>query len=74
MKTLNQKDLPTLYSLWDQLGSIPVDSADTVCIEQPFLHFKAGTQVEAIWRWFESQNENFVVGEVMQGIRQQSLL
>lgn len=65
--------LPDYYQLWDALGDIPVsesgeeDEADT--IEASFLHFSVGTRREVIWRWFEAQHPDFVVGEVMQGIR-----
>ena len=48
---------------------MPVDEADCEIIEEPFLHFPAGTHREDIWHWFESQHPEFIVGEVMQGIR-----
>jgi len=68
-------DLSTLYSFWEMLGDIPTtndDSNDETgpdCIEEPFLHFPIGTHREEIWHWFESVNQRFVVGEVMEGKR-----
>lgn len=66
--------LMALYALWEQLGDIPVFPERTPdfemdSIEEPFLHFAVGTPREDIWRWFESQNAKFIVGDVMQGIR-----
>lgn len=67
------KSLAQLYDLWDAFADVPVtDStaevgADT--LEAQFLHFSAGTHREDVWRWFEAQNPQFLVGEVMQGIR-----
>lgn len=67
--------LVELYKKWDILGNIPVfhdgigDYAQGT-IEEPFLHFPLGTHPEEIWHWFEAQNAEFVVGEVLQGIRQ----
>ena len=39
--------------LWDKLGEIPVDEDER--IEESFLHFEAGTDVEDIWHWFEGE-------------------
>jgi len=61
------RPLGGLYTLWDQLGEIPIDSDER--IEAEFLHFEAGTHREEIWHWFEGQNPQFVVGEVQQGLR-----
>ena len=71
------KSLTELYALWEQLRDIPVvdsqskgdEEAET--IEEPFLHFPVGTHREEIWHWFEAQNPDFIVGDVMQGIRRQ---
>jgi hypothetical protein len=57
------KKLDELYPLWSKLGNIPTVE------EEPFLHFPIGTHRESIWYWFEDQNPEFLVGEVMQGIR-----
>lgn len=66
--------LSDYYALWDSLADIPVAEGESSemeegAIEQDFLHFRAGTPREDIWRWFESQHPEFVVGEVQQGIR-----
>lgn len=65
--------LSELYRLWDDLGNIPTvfDGEDVDTIEEPFLHFPVGTHREEIWRWFEQQHPEFLVGEVMQGKRKQ---
>ena len=61
--------LHDLYALWDQFGSVPVSACNLAAkaqsIEQPFLHFQAGTHRAVIWRWFEAQHPDFIVGEVM---------
>lgn len=68
MKPLNE-----LYKLWDALGNVPVSAGTKAVapdtIEEAFLHFPIGTPRETIWRWFEAQNPEFMVGEVMQGHR-----
>ena len=67
------RKLENLYALWDQLGTVPVSAgagkvpAETLV--EPFREFPAGTPREAVWHWFEEQNPNFLVGDVMQGIR-----
>lgn len=61
--------LSDLYAKWDQLSDVPVNDFDE--IELDFLGFSAGTHREEIWRWFERSNPEFVVGDVMQGIRKQ---
>ncbi len=60
-------NLKKLYELWDELSDVPVD--DTGHIETPFLHFLVGEDREEIWHWFEEQNDDFIVGEVMNGHR-----
>lgn len=64
-------DLKTLYSLWDILSDVMVDEDEegTLVLEEPFLHFDLGTTLSSIWHWFEGQNESFVVGDVMNGVR-----
>lgn len=68
-----QRSLRDLYPLWDALGRVPVvgegPEADT--LEAKFLHFEPGTHREAVWRWFEEQNPQFIVGEVLEGRRRQ---
>lgn len=70
------KSLTELYALWEQLRNIPVFDTDgegaEETIEEPFLHFPVGTHREEIWHWFEAQNPDFIVGDVMQGIRRQA--
>lgn len=65
--------LADYYAYWDMLSDIPVadvhDEFEDCAIEQPFLHFPAGTDREEIWHWFEAQHPDFVVGEVQQGKR-----
>lgn len=63
------KTLDTLYTLWDSLSDVYVN--DDMEIEQEFLDFGPGKNVEIIWHWFESQNDKFIVGDVQQGIRVQ---
>jgi hypothetical protein len=70
-QTTTAVPLQELYKLWDKLRDVPTvpdgDNAET--IEEAFLDFKVGTHREEIWRWFESQNDAFIVGEVMEGVR-----
>ncbi|KKI36161.1 hypothetical protein VI03_25700 [Burkholderia vietnamiensis] len=63
-----QRALSDLYQLWDKLGDAPT-SDDGQRLDESFLHFGKGAEMETVWRWFEAQNPQFVVGEVMQGIR-----
>lgn len=63
MKTLSE-----LYSIWDALAAVPVND-DGDCLSAPFQCFDSGASVVDVWHWFESQNPDFVVGDVMQGIR-----
>jgi hypothetical protein len=65
--------LETLYALWDKLGDITtVDNADSEqVLETRFLKFPALTTRETVWHWFESQDPEFLVGEVMEGKRHQ---
>jgi hypothetical protein len=56
-----------LKVLWEALGDIPV-SGESDSIGVQFFDFAAGTPREDIWRWFESQTPQFVVGDVMAGI------
>ena len=65
--------LESYYALWDELGNTPVSDGsngiEVDAIEEAFLHFPVGTHREEIWHWFEAQHPDFVVGEVLQGIR-----
>lgn len=58
-------ELSALHALWEELGDIPVNSADE--IDAPFLSFPVGTPREDIWHWFECRNPAFRVGDVMCG-------
>lgn len=60
--------LPSLYRRWDQLADVPVCSVDER-VQADFEHFRSGTAREEIWRWFESQHPDFILAEVMAGIR-----
>lgn len=64
--------LDILGVLWADLGDIPTvfEGEHVDEIEQEFLHFPVGTHRENIWRWFESMNEKFSVGEIMSGSHQ----
>lgn len=68
--------LADYYAYWDLLSNIPTADGhfeyEDGAIEKPFLIFPAGTNREEIWHWFEAQHPDFVVGEVMQGIRRAS--
>lgn len=64
--------LQSLYELWDRLRDIPTEEdgdSGIYCIDEGFLHFAIGTPCETIWHWFEEQHPDFIVGDVMQGIR-----
>ncbi|MDI5832508.1 hypothetical protein OCF84_21690 (plasmid) [Shewanella xiamenensis] len=42
--------------LWNEFGNVPVDENGTDgAIEEPFVHFCAGTMVYTIWGWFEDE-------------------
>ncbi|KWA83791.1 hypothetical protein WL29_20725 [Burkholderia ubonensis] len=59
-----------LKVLWSLLADVPVTDGgpDADCIEAAFLHFTPGTPRQDIWHWFESQNPQFLVGEVQAGL------
>lgn len=72
--TLHTNEKPTLaalHALWAKFGDTPTgDSGDKAdCLEEPFQHFPIGTHREDVWHWFEAQHPDFIVGDVMQGIR-----
>lgn len=58
--------LEKLCELWEKLGDVPV--TEDGCLEEPFEHFNRGVDREEVWRWFETQNPGFVVGDMLQGI------
>ena len=82
--TYRAADLRTmleLKALWDVFGDVPVFDRDDHeaeaissvawqdgAIEVQYLHFPAGTPREDVWRWFETQNKRFIVGEVLMGV------
>lgn len=54
--------------LWLEFGDIPTNEAGVDGqIEQAFLHFKAGTDVQDVWRWFESEFSVSVAEDLMYG-------
>lgn len=56
-------DLEKLKELWKQLGTIPTNEDGE--LQEPFLHFQPGTDAIEVWQWFEEQNENFKVNEML---------
>ena len=70
------QSLADCYAMWDGFGNVPVsegdDESEADAIEVAFLHFPAGTPRETVWRWFETLHPDFIVGEVMQGLRRKS--
>jgi len=55
--------LNKLKELWKELGDIPINDDEE--IDVPFLDFEKGTDRYEIWHWFEEQNEDFIVGKIM---------
>lgn len=43
-----------LEEIWAELCDVPMDP-ETERIEEPFLHFPAGTHREEIWKWFDER-------------------
>lgn len=43
-----------LKKLWQQFADVPMNP-ETECIEEPYLHFPAGTNREKIWHWFDTR-------------------
>ncbi len=58
METLQDRD-KKLEDLWQQLGDVPINPK-TEHIEEPFLHFPAGTDREDIWHWFDERHSKGV--------------
>lgn len=48
-----------LEEAWDDFADIPMDP-ETECMEEPFLFFKAGTNREEIWHWFDEHHSKGV--------------
>ena len=55
--------LEKLKELWKQLSTIPTNEDGEIL--ESFLHFDTGTDAVEIWQWFEEQNENFKVNEML---------
>ena len=58
-KMLNKN---TLLDLWTALSNIPTkydEGSAPVVIDEPFLGWPSGTNVETIWRWFDEQFAEF---------------
>lgn len=68
--SISGRSLEDLRSLWAKFGDEPVDAEDQ--LEKPFLHFMPGTHREDVWRWFESQHPQFIVGDEMNQSRHDS--
>lgn len=47
-----QSEKQRVEELWEQFSDIPMDP-ETETMEEPFLHFPAGTSREDIWHWFD---------------------
>lgn len=56
--TLTERD-EELEALWDKFGDVPMNP-DTEKIEEPFIHFPAGTDREDIWHWFDERHSKGV--------------
>lgn len=48
-----------IEELWAEFADIPMDPV-TECIEEDFMHFKAGTYREDIWHWFDERHSKGV--------------
>ncbi|WP_176043057.1 hypothetical protein [Burkholderia stabilis] len=68
LNVLQARTLSELDQLWSLLGDVPV-TPDGQHLDAPFLHFVKGAETETVWRWFEAQNPQFIVGNVQQGVR-----
>lgn len=64
-------DLSTIYSIWDNLGNIPVinNSQNEPVIDEDFYKFSKGHNLYDIWHFLEGQNSRFTIAEVQQGLR-----
>lgn len=59
MDTLQKRDTE-LEQLWNEFTDVPMDP-ETEKMEEPFLHFPAGTNREEIWHWFGERHSKGVV-------------
>ena len=57
--TLQERDTE-LERLWAEFADVPMDP-ETEEMEEPFLHFPAGTNREEIWHWFDERHSKGVV-------------
>lgn len=55
-----------LRELWRAFEDVPIDHDG--CLLEDFGSFEQGEHREDVWRWFESQNPNFSVGDAQRGI------
>lgn len=59
MDTLQTRDAK-LERLWAEFADVPMDP-ETEEMEEPFLHFPAGTNREEIWHWFDERHSKGIV-------------
>lgn len=57
--TLQERDTE-LERLWAEFADVPM-APETEEMEEPFLHFPAGTNREEIWHWFDERHSKGVV-------------
>lgn len=57
--TLQERDAE-LERLWDGFADVPMNP-ETEKMEEPFLHFPAGTDREEIWHWFDDRHSKGVM-------------
>lgn len=55
-----QSEKQRVEELWNQFSDIPMDP-ETETMEEPFLHFPAGTSREDIWHWFDVNHPGGIV-------------
>lgn len=58
IKSLRQRDIE-LETLWEEFTDIPIDP-ETEKLEEPYLHFPAGTDRETVWHWFDNRHSKGV--------------
>ena len=54
------RGMKELCCLWNELSNVATNDG---CIDDAFIHFEAGADVQDIWHWFEKQNPKFSVAE-----------
>lgn len=57
--TLQERDTE-LERLWEGFADVPMDP-ETEKMEEPFLHFPAGTDREEIWHWFDDRHSKGIM-------------